>query len=171
MKWLNSVGLISSPSSNDIGLLTGWTPVGPCNKVPDPEPALKDFTVQVHQQSHHNSIKHYVWLAHNQKLQTLWFSMDWCGTLLLVGLESTAIPSWWHLGTQSTWDILIEHCRLKAHNLIGSRWGVFFLCLFGLYAILYNNRATWRCVSGFHDGINRKWLHWKIKLRKYYLGN
>lgn len=29
--------------------------------------------VQIHQQSYHDSIKHYVRLPHNQKLQTSWF--------------------------------------------------------------------------------------------------
>jgi len=66
-------GFTSLPSSNDI---TGQTPVGPCNPLPDPELALKDFTVQIHQQSYRNSIKLYVWLADNQKLQTPWVFQD-----------------------------------------------------------------------------------------------
>ena len=66
VKWLHSVGLISSPSFNNIGP----TPVGACNQALDPESALKNFTAQVHRRSHHNSTRHSVRLSYEQRTCT-----------------------------------------------------------------------------------------------------
>lgn len=138
-------------------LLTGWTPVGPYNQVPDPQSALKDFMVQIHQQSYHNSVKHYVWLPYKQKLQASWFpglmwktialgAKEYCHSIMVTPGHTI------HMG-HFNWAMSVKspQCRQVSEVL---RW--LFLLLVLKYAMfLSNNCVTWRWMAGLLQGWNQ----------------